>query len=198
MKIVVTKKDALTIIDGQNDFVFINGALYVSGVEGESDNIYIVTRLGRLWQLSFGYKTKTRDIHPEKRHVEYDIFGRHCVEDTKGAEYYSPLEYVTPGPDEDLVKGLNSDLISYSIEASPAFPEHTKALREKSIERVFLAGWAFRHCVAEAAIVYAIQGFEVYIIRDCTRSVAPPYDKPEMDEILKLRGVKLINSADIE
>lgn len=199
-KIVIKKGEgnALAIIDGQNDFTRLDGALCVAGIEGEQDNYLIIKTIKALGKMPFDYLAVTEDKHPKEGHVEYGIFGKHCVTGSDGQKYQMYLADMYATADERLKKGMHPDLFSYSIVVSPQFAGHISNLRQRAIKRIFVTGWAFTHCVGESAIAYATQGFETYVVRDATRSVPPPYgDSEAMDKKLDLYGVKLINSDQI-
>jgi nicotinamidase len=206
--ITIGPKDALTIIDPQNDFVNQDGALYVAGVPGEPDNKAIIERIVALVQKPFGWLAFSKDEHPAENHIEFGLFGPHCVQRSDGAEIVDEIWQAIrskwggreiPGADRDLlIKGEDPALISYSIAFSPQFGEHIANLRQLGIERILVVGWAYTHCVGASASAYAGQGFETYVIRDCTRSVPPPYgDAKKMGQKLALYGVKLINFEEI-
>ncbi len=58
-KIIVGKTDALTIIDGQNDFIKVDGALYVAGVDGEISSGCIMSDIkAPLTLFPFGHKAR--------------------------------------------------------------------------------------------------------------------------------------------
>jgi nicotinamidase-related amidase len=198
IKIVKGEGNALGVIDGNNDFTHPKGALYVAGVDGEAKTVDIITRIRLLSMLKFDHVATTEDKHPDQ-HVEHAIFGPHCVQGKWGQGYHKDIDDIYQNADENLVKGEDPAIISYSISTSPQFAEHIAKLRKKGIKRIFLVGWAFTHCVGESAIAYAAQGFEVYVVRDATASVAPPYGDPDaMTKKLALYGVKLVNYQDIE
>ncbi len=200
-KIVIGKEDALIVVDGQDDFIQNNGALYVAGVEGEQDNSYIIRNISQnLFFRLFGHRTFTKDDHPED-HIEHQIFGKHCISGSDGQKLHVKLLFFVHQKmiDELIKKGQHPAVISYSVATSPQFPEHIANLRKKEIKRVFVVGWAYTHCVGESAIAYACQGFETYVIRDLTRSVPLPYGDPKkMKKKLALYGVKEIFLKDIE
>jgi len=197
--IKINQQDAFVLIDGQNDFIRKDGALYVAGVKGELANEEMIRKIVALFRRPFGHRTASKDKHPNKRHIEYGIYGKHCAKDTLGQQAHDDLRYIYCAIDDELEKGMRLALISHSAAFSPKFGKHIAALRQKKIKRIFLAGWAFTHCVGESAIAYAIQGFEVYVVRNLCRSVPPPYGNPQlMKRKLKDYGVKLINSDQIK
>jgi nicotinamidase/pyrazinamidase len=198
--IIISKTDAHITIDGENDFMDEKGTLFVQGIEGElPSNEDAAERIVQIHQLPFGYRAGTLDRHTSDTHIEYERFGRHCVEGTWGAEIHPSLVKVYQNLDLVLSKGTDPNVISFAVSTSPMFLYHIGEMRRKKIERVFVDGFAFTHCVGESAIVYADQGFETYIVRDATRSVAPPYGDPErMDKRLEFAGVKTTYSSQLK
>jgi len=194
VEIKIGKSDALVIIDAQKDFINSDGAHYVAGVNGEPTAQEVVDRIVRLARLSFGLIVTTQDKHPFDDHIEYQIFGgKHCTRLTDGQKYHQDLLDINERKSFAISKGMHPALVSYTVATSPAFGDSIAELRRNEIKRIFLCGWAYTHCVGESAIDYARQGFEVYVLRDVTRSVPPPYGNPDvMDEKLRLYGVKLV------
>lgn len=196
-KIVIDKNTALIVIDAQVDFIDPKGKLYVSGIHGEPDNETIIAGIRALNQKPFGYRAATRDDHPEG-HVEFSIFGPHCVQLSEGAEFAVPLREMMRYMNARLIKGSNPAVISYSVATAPDFGAHIAQLRKYDIKRILLCGWAYTHCVGESAIAYICQNFEVCLVRDLTRSVPPPYGDPAgMKKKLELYGVKEIKTGTI-
>jgi nicotinamidase-related amidase len=196
-KITLGPADAHALVDPQKDFARKHLALYVAGVKGEVSMAEVLANNKKLLVKKPGVVVVSADAHLPT-HVEFKIFGPHCVIGTEGAEFCEEIAEVFDGPHILLSKGGNPDLISYSVATSEAWPNHVANLRHRRIVRVFVGGLAYTHCVGESAIAYACQGFETYVIRDATRSVPPPYGDPEkMDQKLQLYGVKLITMADI-
>lgn len=186
--------DALTTIDGNCDFTEEGGALYVKGIPGEADNDTVIQRIIQHHRLPFGYRAVTDEGHSDN-HIETKMFGAHCVLGTPGQKIHPLLKEVYLAADERLMKGMSPHIISHSIATSPQFDSHIGMLRSRNIKRVFMDGWAFTHCVGDGAMSYADQWFEVYIIRDATRSVPPPYGLPEvMVEKLRIWKVKFVLS----
>jgi nicotinamidase/pyrazinamidase len=195
-KIEIASNDTLVIVDAQNDFVREDGKLYVRGVVGESDSAYIISGI-KAMHAKFTHRFVTEDEHP-KGHIEFGIFGEHCLAGSDGQKYVDELsdEYLDSWK---IKKGQSCQVISYSASTSQDFVSYVYWMRSRKIKRIFLVGFAYTHCVGESAIAYACQGFEVYVIRDLTRSVPEPYGDPKgMKKKLKLYGVKEIFLKDIE
>lgn len=195
------KGNALTIIDPQIDFAYSAGGLYVRGIPGESSPREVrkyVILLCSLHPFPFDYLAVSEDEHP-KNHIEFFTHPEHCLKDTPGQKFYGGLGFLREEADERIIKGADPKIIAYSITTSPAFPNHITRLREKNIQRVFLAGWAYTHCVGLSAIAYAQEGFETFVIRDATLSVPPPHGDPnKIKDMLHAKGVREVYLRDIK
>jgi len=181
--IPLTPTDMLIVVDVQNDFC-PGGALAVVG--GDE----IVPMVNRLIDR-FHRVVATQDwhtaahasfaaAHPGRRPFEtIDVaYGRqtlwpvHCVQGTAGAELHPGLDLTTA--ELVLRKGFHGHVDSYS-----AFFENDRTtptglngyLRERGIERVFLAGLATDYCVAYSALDAAGHGFAVTVILDACRAI---------------------------
>jgi len=198
--ILIGKEDALVVVDMQNDFLRPDGALYVSGLDGEPTPKELLDNVSALIRLQFGFLIVTADEHPFNQHVEYAIFGKHCVKGSLGSGI---CEELLPAlkehqPDYFITKGENPDIVAYSVATSSKFNELIGMLRKKGIKRIFVCGLAYTHCVGESAIAFASQGFQTYVVHNATRSVAPPYGDPQrMGQKLDLYNVAQIETFDI-
>lgn len=179
----IGERDALLVIDVQNDFC-PGGNLAVP--RGE-EVVPIINRLaGR-----FANVVLTQDWHPrghqsfasthsgrrpfETVTVAYGdqvLWPDHCVQDTPGAAFHRGLHI----PHAQLIirKGYHREIDSYS-----AFYENDRKtptglagyLRERGLARVFLAGLAFDFCVRFSAEDAHAEGFEAVVIADACRSI---------------------------
>mmetsp|Transcript_24694 Transcript_24694/g.38427 ORF Transcript_24694/g.38427 Transcript_24694/m.38427 type:complete len:94 (+) Transcript_24694:352-633(+) len=70
-------------------------------------------------------------------------------------------------------------------------------LKEKGITKVFCCGLAYDYCVGSTAESAAKEGFETYLIRDATRSVAKETETL-MEDRMKKAGVKEISSQQLD
>ena len=210
MTIAPRPGDALLVIDVQYDFL-PGGRLAVAGGD---EVIPIVNRLGR----RFENVLLTQDWHPEG-HISFAsshpnaqpfsmmelpygpqvLWPDHCTWASRGAEIASELEL----PRAQLVirKGYHETVDSYS-----AFQEadrETKTglagyLRERGIERLFLAGLATDFCVNWSAVDARAEGFETYVIEDATRAIDTMGSLAEAWRDMTAAGVTRIISADID
>jgi nicotinamidase/pyrazinamidase len=95
-----------------------------------------------------------------------------------------------------LLKGYDQLCDSYSAERdnlgrSTGLAEQ---MADEGVKRVFMDGNAFTHCVGWGALGFAERGFEVFVIKDGTRSVPIPGLEEEMTRQLEAAGVRVITS----
>jgi len=181
--ITPTETDALLVIDVQNDFC-PGGALAVA------DGDAVVAPINRLAR-AFRHVVVTQDWHPAdhasfaSRHpgkkpfetttLAYGIqvlWPDHCVQNTPGADFHKDL--AVPQAELILRKGFRPAIDSYS-----AFAENDRTtptglasyLRERGLQRLFLAGLAFDFCVLYSALDGKRLGFDCSLIADACRSV---------------------------
>lgn len=191
--IYVVRTDAFIFIDGNFDFVDPAGALFVAGLPHEVSLDEFIANSLKLFRMSFGLKACSYDSHPPG-HIEHRLLEIvHCLVGTPGEKYHPRLMEIFNGSDMHLPKGMDMELLSYSIALSPMFHYLVARLRTLGITRVFIAGLAFNYCVVAAAIALADQGFEVFIVRDATRSVPHPYGDEEDYVLKKIDAYRNIN-----
>jgi len=179
----IAETDALIVVDVQNDFC-PDGALAVP----RGDQVVpIVNALG----TKFRNVVLTQDWHPAGHlsfasahpgHAPYDtiampygpqvLWPDHCVQDTPGAAFHSGLHI----PHAGLVirKGTDCAIDSYSAlyENDRSTPTGlTGYLRERGIERLFLAGLALDFCVRYSAEDAIREGFAVVVVEEACRGI---------------------------
>ncbi|MSP89289.1 MAG: bifunctional nicotinamidase/pyrazinamidase [Alphaproteobacteria bacterium] len=182
-KIVPGERDALVVIDVQNDFC-PGGALAV----GEGDRIVpIVNRIaGR-----FAHVILTQDWHPpghrsfasahagrqpfETVDLDYGaqtLWPDHCVQGTDGAAFHIGLDI---GRAELILrKGFRAGIDSYS-----AFYENDRKtptglagyLRERGFERLTFVGLATDYCVQYSALDARRAGFAATVVAEACRAI---------------------------
>ncbi len=189
--IEITDKDALLVIDMQNDFL-PGGALAVS------DGNQIISGINELVSKFHDLDNIivfTQDWHPvdhrsfasAHRKEPFDLFEApgigpvlwpdHCVQGTQGASLAPGINSV--GATLILRKGFHKEIDSYS-----AFQENDKNtetglatfLQSLEIKRVFVCGLALDYCVYFTAVDARSFGFEVVVILDLTKPVNSPPD----------------------
>jgi nicotinamidase/pyrazinamidase len=177
------EQDVLLIIDVQKDFC-PKGALPV----GHGDEVVpIINALARRFQ----HVVLTQDWHPSGHEsfasshpdkAPYDtivvpygtqiLWPDHCVQATAGAAFHDDLDI--PHAELILRKGFRRSIDSYS-----AFHENDRRtptglagyLRERGLNRVFVAGLAFDFCVRYSAEDAATAGFETLVFENACRSI---------------------------
>lgn len=194
---MIGENSAAVIVDMQNDFLSMDGALRVNGMPeelkliGSPADLSVQIREFIDYFMDYGKMYFTTEDHHPERHIEFEIFPPHCVAGTWGAHYYNSLLQTYYKAKDNLVKGQQDHIVSYSVATSIEFPDHIRFLRTNDIKQIFIVGVAYNFCVGESAIAYACQGFDTYVVRDLTLSV-PEVSCQDMDEKLDLYGVNLI------
>jgi nicotinamidase/pyrazinamidase len=175
--------DALLVVDVQNDFC-PGGNL---AVPGGDEVVPIINALAR----RFRHVVLTQDWHPaghlsfasshagrkpyETIQVAYGpqvLWPDHCIQGTHGAAFRDDLDL----PHAALVirKGFRREIDSYSafFENDHATPTGLAGyLRERGLQRLFVAGLALDFCVRYSAEDARRQGFDVIVIDDACRGI---------------------------
>ncbi|MEQ9812030.1 MAG: bifunctional nicotinamidase/pyrazinamidase [Azospirillaceae bacterium] len=201
-------KDALIIVDVQNDFC-PGGGLEVA--EGDQ-----VVPLANRLAPRFGTVVLTQDWHPadhlsfasnhedarpfEQIEVAYGqqiLWPDHCIQGSKGAEFHPDLD--TQRAELIIRKGFRKDIDSYS-----AFRENdgrTRTgldgfLKEIGVERVFLLGLAYDVCVRYSAEDAAEAGYDTFVIEDACRAVGMEGAVEATEKSFAERGIRRIQMED--
>ena len=197
---------ALLLIDLQPDFM-PGGALPVPG----GDQILpLINHLA----ARFDHVLLTQDWHPPQHisfasthtrapyeaiqapYGEQTLWPDHCLQHSAGAALHSALEI--PHAELILRKGFRRHIDSYS-----AFLEndHTTStglagyLRDRGIQRLYLAGLAYDFCVRFSALDGKALGFETTVIEDATRPVGLPGSVDATNAALAQADVPRIQSS---
>ena len=168
----VGKKDAIIIVDVQNDFCE-GGALPVPGA---NQIIPFLNEYLKLFQKSKASIIATRDWHPPN-HISFEAQGGqwppHCVQNTKGAKFHPDLKL----PQNTIVvsKAMNPLKENYSgFEGD----ELAKTLKNKGVVRVFVGGLATDYCVKNTVLDALDLRFEVVLLLDAISGInAKPNDE---------------------
>jgi nicotinamidase/pyrazinamidase len=200
-----TVREALLVIDVQNDFLPGGSLAVTNGDE-------VIPRINRLGQR-FQDVILTQDWHPaghisfasthglrpfadtvEASYGTQSLWPDHTLQGSPGAEITRELDL----PHAGLIvrKGFRRDVDSYS-----AFLEndhHTSTglagyLRDRGIERLFLCGLAWDYCVGFSALDGRAMGFDVTVIDDAVRGIAPE-SITAMNQRWDTAGVRRITS----
>jgi nicotinamidase/pyrazinamidase len=206
----MTDRDALIVVDVQNDFM-PGGAL---AVPRGDEIVPIVNHLAR----HFAIVVLSQDWHPPGHisfaasHVGRQPFARirleygeqilwpdHCVQGTEGAEFHSGLSI----PHAQLVvrKGYHPNVDSYSVFVE-ADGKHTTGLagylRERGVGHVFLCGLATDFCVAWSSLDARTAGFDVTVIEDACRAIDTSGSLAAAWQGMTRAGVKPVTAGELE
>jgi len=191
-------KDALIIVDVQNDFC-PGGSLAVSrGDEVVPVLNRVIERFTKTGMPIFA----TRDWHPERTSHFKDHGGpwpAHCVQGTTGAEFHPSLKL---GDGVVMVsKGMAADEDSYSgfqaIDATGT--PLAELLRRNGIERIFVGGLATDYCVKQTVLDGLKEGFKVVLLNDSIRAVnlSPQDGELAIHEMVKAGATTVADSESI-
>lgn len=189
----LTRKDALVIVDVQNDFLPGRNLAVPSGDE-------VIPVLNRVIALFTHYALPiyaTRDWHPANHCSFKDhggIWPPHCVAGSKGAELATSLN-LPPStiivskattPEQDAYSGFEgTDLAS--------------RIRAQGVERLFIGGLATDYCVFNTVKDALSQGFKVALLLDAIRAVDlnAGDGRAAINEMIN-QGAEPLRFADIE
>ncbi|MBN1595328.1 nicotinamidase [candidate division FCPU426 bacterium] len=192
MPMEITARDALIVVDMQNDFM-PGGALAVQAGD------QIVPLINRLLDI-FPTRVLTRDWHPPD-HLSFaanplfidQSWPAHCVQNTPGAEFHPQLRQQLA--DTIVSKGTHAGQEAYSGFQST---ELEGWLKQRGVERVFVAGVATDYCVKSTALDALTAGFDACLIRDAVRGVDnPPGSEAAAVSAMLKAGVNSIESREI-
>ena len=153
-------KRAFGFIDVQQDFMNINGKLYVSGSESIKEKIVKLVNFAEIYECSIFF---TQDLHlngdPELISAG-GIFPDHCMNGTLGANII-----------DDIILTIIPQTFTkrcYDIfDDKLGSPDRVKNwLKKNNVTEVWLAGVVGNICVEAAANGFRKEGIDVYIIED--------------------------------
>lgn len=208
-KVPVDAKSLLIVVDVQNCFV-PGGSLAVK------DGDQIVPLINRIAK-TFRNVVLTQDWHTPD-HVSFAsqhggrkpfeaislpygeqiLWPDHCVQGTEGAQLVKGLDI----PHAQLIirKGFHKDVDSYSAFTEADGKTSTGLggyLKQRGIQRVFVAGLATDFCVAWTAMDARKQEFETFVIEDACRGIDTQGSLAKSWEAMKAAGVQRIQSGDL-
>ena len=192
MRVKITPKDALILVDIQKDFL-PGGALPVP--EGdkviESANKYI-----ELFQEVGAPIFATRDWHPPN-HISFKeqggLWPPHCVQNTEGAKFAVGLKL----PPEVFIinKGDRPEFDAYSGFQGTLLED---LLRERGVRRIFVGGLATDYCVLNTVLGGLNLGFQVFWLSDASKGITPEGEKKAEERMLSEGAVKVVyNDLDL-
>uniref|UniRef100_A0A7C2YVB2 nicotinamidase n=1 Tax=Hydrogenobacter sp. TaxID=2152829 RepID=A0A7C2YVB2_9AQUI len=193
MKVKLSLKDALIVVDMQRDFM-PGGALPVP--EGDK----IIPRLNQYTRLfsSLGLPVFfTRDWHPPD-HISFKeqggVWPPHCVQNTEGALFHKDL-FIPQDNRFIISKGTSKDFDAYSGFQGTVLDS---LLRERGIRRVFVGGVATDYCVKNTVLGAINLGYEAFLLLDGIKGVdVNPGDSERAIEEMLRAGAVGISIEDI-
>lgn len=180
------RNDALIIVDVQTDFC-PGGTLAVGA------GAAIVPIINAL-APRFGTVVATQDWHPAD-HRSFAPQGGpwpiHCVAGTDGAAFHPALD-TTP---IDLIvrKAMVAEEEAYSGFDGT---DLARQLRERGVQRVYVAGLALDYCVDATALDARKAGFATYVIEDATRAVFPEQTATK-EAAWREAGIQIVASDEV-
>jgi nicotinamidase/pyrazinamidase len=205
----ITPTDALLVIDVQIDFC-PGGALAVADGDAVLEPIHRAAQHFQHIILTQDWHTPDHNsfasAHPGKKPFEQidvsyglqTLWPDHCVQGTRGADFHPALQLNRA--ELILRKGFRRTIDSYS-----AFFENDRNtatglagyLRERGLNRVFLAGLAYDYCVGYSALDARRLGFPAAILRDACRAIDLNGSVAAIEREFSAAGVELMNTADL-
>ncbi|MFX1376800.1 MAG: bifunctional nicotinamidase/pyrazinamidase [Promethearchaeota archaeon] len=210
----IYEKDALIIVDMQNDFLQ-GGSMPVE----EGDHIIKdINKIGKRFKKEKGLVVFTQDWHPHNHksfassHLgknpgdEFSsedgaigpvLWPDHCVQNTKGAEIHIDLNIELA--DKIIKKGMNPNVDSYSGFQDNDRKSETglrEYLNSENVKRIFISGLALDYCCYFTAMDGVDFGYEVYFLVDMTKGIDLPEDNIKNAlKNMKKNGIKFVNKA---
>ena len=208
-----TTKIGVIVVDVQGDFTkFKIGSLAVEG----TDEAYIKAVEENTKKLKeAGYPIfATQDWHPanhasfftnHKGKKAFDVIklhGKdqvlwppHCVQKTPGAEILLDKKLFKA----IVKKGMDSEYDSYSgfQDDGGKKTDMDKLLKKEKINKVVIYGIATDYCVRATAIDAAAAGYQVIMIKNLSRGVAPDTSQKAIEE-MKTKGIVVLDDLDLE
>ncbi len=207
------EKIAVNVVDIQGDFTKLkNGSLAVDG----TDEAYVKAVEESTKKLKeVGYPIyATQDWHP-KNHASFftnhkgkkafdviKLHGKdqvlwppHCVQNTPGAEILLDKKLFKAV----VRKGMDPQYDSYSgfQDDGGKKTEMDKLLKKEKVKKVVVYGIATDYCVKATALDAAAAGYQVIVIKNLCRGVAPDTTQKAIEE-MKSKGVVILDDLDLE
>ncbi len=204
------ESDCLLVVDVQNDFCR-GGSLAVPDGDAVIQPINTVARF-------FANVVLTQDWHPPghrsfaSSHVgrqPYDVvkldygsqilWPNHCVQGTPGAAFHPDLHI--PHACLVLRKGFRPAIDSYSAFYENDHKTETGLrgyLRERGLQRLFVAGLALDFCVRFSVEDAVRSGFETLLIEDACRAVAVDGSEEAAEQSFQDLKLARIGAAELE
>ncbi len=193
MRLKITERDALVVVDVQRDFM-PGGALPVP--RGD-EVVPVLNEYIALFEKRGLPVFLTRDWHPED-HISFQGYGGiwppHCVQGTEGAEFHPDLRI--PSDNKFVIsKGTSRDFDAYSGFQGTVLES---LLRERGVRRVYVGGVATDYCVKNTVLGALNLGFQAVLLLDAVRGVdLNPGDVERAVEHMLSEGAVAVELGDL-
>ena len=203
-----TMKIGVIVVDVQGDFTkFKNGSLAVEGTD-EAYLKEVEKNTKKLKAAGFPIYA-TQDWHPNNHasfftnhpgkkafdviklnNRDQVLWPPHCVQQTPGAEILLDRELFKAV----VKKGMDSQFDSYSgfQDDGGKKTEMDKILKKDKIKKIVIYGIATDYCVRATALDAIAAGYQVIVIKNLSRGVAPDTSRTALDE-MRGKGVVILD-----
>jgi nicotinamidase/pyrazinamidase len=207
--IKITDCDVLLVVDVQNDFC-PGGNL---AVPHGDEVVPVINQLAS----RFAHVILTQDWHPrghlsfasshpgkkpfdtiEVAYGKQELWPDHCVQGTPGAQFRQDLD--VPHAELVLRKGYHRAIDSYSAFYENDKKTHTGLagyLRERGLNRVFVAGLAFDFCVRFSCEDAHREGLEALVVEDACRGIDLAGSMEKTRHALAELGVREVGNEEV-
>ncbi|GBE54107.1 MAG TPA: cysteine hydrolase [Euryarchaeota archaeon] len=167
---------ALLVIDMLKDFIYKDGALPVNGAKKLISPINEKIREFRGKNEPVIFICDSHDEMDE----EFDVWGRHAVEGTKGAEIIDELDR----REYDIVVTKKRFSAFYNTDLE-------KTLRGLNVDTLIITGVLTDICVLHTAADAAMRGFKVIVPENCVATVDEEKQKWVLRHIKEVLGGRI-------
>ena len=169
---------ALLVIDMLNDFIKEDGALYC-GKASQDIVLNILDKISQFRREGSPVIFIMDSHNPED--VEFNLFPRHCVQESSGAQLISELK---------IEKG---DLVVAKASFDGMFNTNLEyILRQKKIEEVYLTGVCTSICIMETAGSLAKHNYRIFIFKDSVADFDQEAHNFALKRMSSLYGAKIV------
>ena len=169
---------ALLVIDMLNDFIKEDGALYC-GKTSEDIVLNISDKISQ-FRKEGSLVIFIMDSH-DPEDVEFNLFPRHCVQGSYGAQLISELK--TEKGDLIIAKASFDGMFNTNLEY---------ILRQKKIEEVYLTGVCTSICIMETASSLAKHNYRIFVFKDSVADFDQEAHNFALKRISSLYGAKIV------
>jgi nicotinamidase/pyrazinamidase len=196
---------SLAVLDANKIFGSINKLRYICVKHGIKT--FISQDFHHLTHMSFAsthdkpvFSNQKLDLimeNGDKLTLTQTMWPTHCVQGTRGAEFYSDLFVFFN--DKIIQKGTKKNVESYSAFGDEFNNSYEKTglyswLVPKKITDIILVGLATDYCVYNTGLDAVKYGFTVHVILSCVRGVDPTTTSNAIQD-MKLKGVIFYNDV---